>query len=97
MKIDRKEHVQCGWCFKESTLGEWNDFTFSKCVNREMKRDFTPLNDSKAFFRKSNTYYQCPKCEMWCRGSQLKIVNTDNEYLKKLGGESTITPVKDRN
>lgn len=94
MKIDKKEKVRCGWCFKDSTLGEWNDLTFSKCVNREMKRDFTQLTDSKAFFRKTNAFYICPKCFTWSRGSQLRIVDTDNEYLKKLGGEAVMAPVK---
>lgn len=97
MKIDKKEMVRCGWCFKDSTLEEWNNLTFSRCVNREMKRDFTHLTDSKAFLHKSNTFYMCPKCNAWSRGSQLRIVDTDNEFLKKLGGESVTTPIKSSN
>lgn len=97
MKIDRKEKVRCNWCFKVSTIAEWNDLTYSKCTNREMKRDFTPLSDSKAFLRNSDTFYICPCCNKWSRGSQLKIVDTDNKALLKLGGESVIDPVKHSN
>lgn len=97
MKISRNEKVRCGWCFKDSLLGEWNDLTFSKCTNREMKRDFTQLSDSKAFLHKSNTFYLCPKCNTWSRGSQLRIVDTANEALKRLGGESVTNPVKSSN
>jgi len=88
--IDKKEHIRCGWCSKISTLGEWNDLTYSKCVNREMKRAFTELTQEKAFLHKSNTFYMCPKCKTWSRGSQLAIVDTDNEKLLKLGREPTI-------
>lgn len=97
MKIDKKEIVRCGWCFKDSTLGEWNDLTYSKCTNRAMKRDFTELTDSRAFLNKSNTFYMCPKCSAWSRGSQLRIVDTDNDSLKRLGGEPVTNPIKSSN
>lgn len=97
MKISRNEKVRCAWCFKDSSLGEWNDLTFNRCTNREMKRDFTQLSDSKAFLHKSNTFYLCPKCNTWSRGSQLKIVDTDNEALKRLGGESVTNHIKSSN
>jgi hypothetical protein len=91
MIISRHEKIMCGWCAGVSTLGEWNDLTFSKCTNREMKRAFTQLTESKAFLHKSDTFYICPKCNKWSRGSQLKIVDTDNKMLLKLGGEKTIS------
>lgn len=97
MKISRTEKVRCGWCFKDSELGEWNDLTYSKCTNRQMKRDFTQLNDTKAFMHRTDSYYICPKCNTWSRGSQLKIVDTDNEQLKRLGGESVSSPIKSSN
>ena len=97
MKIDKKEKIRCGWCLKESTLGEWNDLTYSKCTNREMKRDFTQLTDSKAFLRKSDTFYLCPKCNKWSRGCQLKIVDSDNPALNRLGGESMFKTVESKN
>ena len=55
-----------------------------------MKRAFTKLTNEKAFLRKSDTFYICPKCAKWSRGSQLRIVDSDNPKLKKLGGEPAI-------
>lgn len=88
--ISRNEKISCGWCGKVSTLGEWNDLTYSRCTNREMKRAFTQLTNEKAFLRKSDTFYECPECHKWSRGSQLSIVDTNDEKLLKLGGESTM-------
>jgi len=88
--IERNEKVKCGWCNERSTLGEWNDLTYSKCTNREMKRAFTQLTNEKAFLRKSDTFYICPKCFKWSRGSQLSIVDTKDKRLLSLGGESTM-------
>ena len=85
--IDRKEHVRCGWCMHIADLGEWNDLTYSKCTNREMKRAFTQLTEEKAFYHKSDTFYLCPNCNKWSRGSQLAIVDTDDKKLLKLGRE----------
>ena len=93
MNISKQEHVRCGWCGEVSNLGEWNDLTYSKCTNREMKRAFTSLTDSKAFIRKSDTFYMCPKCSKWSRGSQLSIVDTNNPMLSKLGREPIISSV----
>jgi hypothetical protein len=75
---------------KTSSLGEWNDLTYSKCTNREMKRAFTQLTSEKAFLRKSDTFYLCPKCEKWSRGSQLSIVDTTDPKLLRLGRELTM-------
>lgn len=88
MKINKSEHVRCPWCIKVSTLEAWENLTYSKCTNREMKRDYTHLYDSKAFSRNIEAYYMCPKCGKWSKGSQLKIVDTEYEALAKLGGES---------
>ena len=85
--ISRNEHVRCGWCMKVSSLGEWNDLTYSKCTNREMKRAFTQLTSEKAFLRKSDTFYLCPHCGKWSRGSQLSIVDTEDHKLLSLGRE----------
>ena len=89
--ISREEDIRCPWCNKVSKLGIWNDLTYGKCTNREMRRAFTSLTEEKAFLRKSDTYYICPLCNKWCRGSQLSIVNTDNARLLGLGGELLIT------
>lgn len=90
MSISRKEKVRCGWCYKSANLGDWNDLTYSKCYNREMKRAFIALTDVKAFSRKADTYYMCPNCGEWSRGSQLSIIETTDEKLKKLGNEYVI-------
>lgn len=89
--IGRNEDVKCPRCNNISKLGEWNDLTYSKCVNREMKRVFTQLTQEKAFKNNTDSYYVCPICNDWSRGNQLKIVNTTNEKLLKLGGQSIMT------
>lgn len=91
--ISRDEMVECSWCGEKATLGEWNDLTYSKCTNREMKRAFTPLTSEKAFLRKSDTFYLCPKCNAWSRGCNLSIVDTDDKKLLSLGGGSAITDI----
>ncbi len=95
--LSRNLDVQCSWCGKDSALGEWNDATYAKCTNREMKRAFVPLTDKRAFLRKTDSFYICPKCLQWSRGSQLRIVHTDDRALHKLGGESIITIVSNSN
>lgn len=92
--ISREEDIKCPWCRAVNKLGVWNDLTYSKCVNREMKRAFTKLMEEKAFLTKTDTYYICPSCNKWSRGSQLSIVNTDNPKLLKLGGELIIGNTK---
>ena len=84
--------VMCPWCGVTSKLGDWNKLTFSRCINREMKRSYTDLYKKKAFLSTTPAYYLCPNCGMWPKGSQLKIVNTDDPELKKLGGEPIIKP-----
>lgn len=86
MTLDRKLNVRCTWCGKKNTLGEWNDLTYSKCTSREMRRAFMPLTDSSVFKDNTKAYYICPSCNMWNKGNQLKITDTDDENLKKLGG-----------
>lgn len=95
--LNKDTKVKCGWCDKISTVEEWNDYTFSQCISREMRRAFTPLFKRKAFRRDSNTFYRCPKCDTWSRGSQLFIVDFDNSELSELGGEPIIRIVKDTN
>lgn len=88
--IDVNEKVQCGWCGDKATLKEWDELTYSKCVNREMKRAYTPLTNEKAFSHKSKSFYECPNCHKWSRGNKLSIVDTDDTKLLKLGGEPTM-------
>lgn len=88
--INNCEEVWCPRCGKVAKLETWNSLTYSMCSTREMKRAYTQLYEKKAFKQESNTFYICPNCHQWSRGSQLKIVNTDNAELKKLGGRSII-------
>lgn len=87
MKLERNMMVRCQWCSKKSTLGDWNDLTYSKCVNREMKRLFKPLTEISEWGNKSQSFYMCPNCNMWSKGPQLKIVDTDDPKLLALGGK----------
>ena len=93
MKLSRNEDVICGWCGAINTLGKWSDLTYSKCTNREMKRAFQPLTDSKAFMKNTKSYYICPDCGKWSKGSQLKIINSDNDEVSKLGGDMTMLSI----
>lgn len=92
--LNNKLHIMCGWCGKHSELVDWNAITYEKCTNREMKRAYTQLSNERAFDKKSDTFYMCPKCEKWSRGCQLKIVDTDDERLKRLGNVPVVTSGK---
>lgn len=95
--LSRSLNVRCGWCGEVSYLGTWNDKTYEKCTNREMKRAFVALTNERAFLRKTDSFYICPCCEKWSRGSQLKIVNTEDAKLLRLGGETTVSAIKSSN
>lgn len=86
--LDNNLDVQCPLCGTSNKLKIWDDDTYGKCTNREMKRAYTHLNNSKAFKRNSDTFYICRNCKKWSRGSQLSIVNTEDKFLRSLGGES---------
>ena len=73
MKINADTNIICSYCYSESTAKEWNDLSYSKCTNREMKRAFTQLNDTKALMPKADAYYICPKCNKWNKSDTLKI------------------------
>lgn len=88
--LDDNLRIKCPWCYRDSSLIDWNDLSFSFCVNRDMKRAFTKLNNTKAFKHKKPNYYICPKCKNWSKGSQLRVTGTDDVELLKLGGESLV-------
>ncbi|MEM4385422.1 MAG: hypothetical protein QXD03_02605 [Candidatus Anstonellales archaeon] len=89
--LDKDTKILCQWCGEKSSASEWNDNTYAQCINREMRREYTPIYEEKTFKREANTFYKCPKCGIWSRGSQLKIVDTENERWLKLGGEPIIS------
>ena len=74
---NNNSQIRCTWCGKKSSLKQWDDLTYSQCTNREMKRAYTKLTDKKAFLYKSDTFYMCPKCKKWSRGSNLKILENE--------------------
>lgn len=88
MKIGSNLDIRCPWCRKVNKLGIWDLVTFKKCVTAQMKRDYQHMSDPKAYGKDTKSYYMCPKCNKWSKGSQLKFVNTDNPFLLGLGGES---------
>lgn len=88
--LSRNLDIRCQRCGGISSLGSWNDETYSLCVTREMRRTFTELTKERAFKRESDTFYKCPICGQLSRGSQL-IIESDDIKLRKLGRESIIT------
>ena len=93
--IDKNIDIECGWCQQASRAEEWEENTYKECITREMRRAYTSIYKEKAFKRKTEAFYKCPKCNKWIRGSKLKIVNTEDENLTKLGGEPIFEEVKD--
>jgi len=88
--LEKDTMIKCGWCGNKNTAEKWNDLSFSECTNREMRRAYTQIYNEKTFSRKANTFYKCPSCGMWSRGSELAIVDTDDEKLLKLGREPIV-------
>lgn len=82
--------IQCGWCKQKKEASKWEEITKAECKSREMRRAYTSVLNEKTFKRESNTFYKCPECGQWSRGCQLKIVDTDDERLLKLGGQPII-------
>ena len=78
MKIKAEQKIICSYCFRENAAKEWNDLSYSKCTNREMKRAFTKLDDTKALLPKADAYYMCPSCNKWNKSDTMRIVNDNN-------------------
>lgn len=91
--ISDLEIVRCPRCGKTSSLRDWDDKSYKACLSREMRRAFVHLKNEKAFKRSTDTFYLCPKCNNWSRGSQLTIESEDIK-LKKLGREPLFNIVK---
>lgn len=86
VEIKDTDKLVCPWCFKSHTVAEWNDGTYAKCINREMKRLFADLKDRSVYGKNSQKFYKCPNCEKWSRGNTLKFTDTEDKELLKLGG-----------
>lgn len=96
-EISRKERVRCPMCGAASSLGEWNDLTYEACTNREMRRAFMELKNPAAFKESSNKFYRCPKCLKWSSGCSLRIIDTEDSFLKSLGGKLNLKIIKREN
>lgn len=88
--LDGSINIKCQWCGVYSTIDEANELTYSKCINREMKRAYTDLHKKKAFLRDTQAYYVCPNCGRWFKGSQW-VIESDDPEISKLGGEPIIS------
>ena len=89
--LDKHLDIRCPRCGKTSKLFRWDNATYSECDTDEMKELYTHLYEEKAFLRKTDAYYICPKCHNWSRGSQLKIIGSKDIKLNALGGEPIIS------
>lgn len=87
--ISREEQVKCPRCSRVSSLGAWDDKTYGMCTSREMRRAFKSLTNEKSFKQSADTFYICPKCNSWSRGSQL-IIESEDKELRKLGRQSVV-------
>lgn len=88
--LDTSLMIKCPRCEAESTLGDWDDYSYAECITREMRRGYIPLQEKRAFNTKSGVCYKCPKCAQWIRGSQL-IIDSDDPELRKLGRKRLTT------
>lgn len=93
--LEKGIQIKCGWCDGYTKAENWEKNTYDQCKSREMRRAYTSIYNKKTFYRKANTFYKCPICDMWSRGCQLKIVGTTDKELLKLGGEPVISEVVD--
>lgn len=82
--IKDTETIVCPRCGKKHSLSEWENLTYAQCTSREMKRAYIKLSTERAYREKTNTFYLCPSCNKWSRGSQL-IIESDDPELAKLG------------
>lgn len=69
--LNKEDKVGCYWCSEVSTAENWNNATYSECTSREMRRAYTPIFNEKTFTESANTFYKCPLCGKWTRGSNL--------------------------
>ncbi|MBR1453948.1 MAG: hypothetical protein IJ593_04820 [Lachnospiraceae bacterium] len=87
-------YVKCPWCMRRISIEEVSEYTFSKCKNREMKRDFLKLTDVRAWSKTKKYYFICPECNQWASGSQYEVCSADAKY-RNLGKEPVITIKQD--
>lgn len=94
--IHEDEMIYCGWCDKPSTSKEWSESTYNACFTREQRRAFKPFNDEKMLKKTSKMYFLCPKCGMWAKGCQEKLIRTEDGVEKIYGGAPLIKVIDSR-
>ena len=62
MELNRDARIACPWCQETSTVGETDDESFAQCRNREMRREYTHMMNSKSMRADTQVYFKCPKC-----------------------------------
>lgn len=93
--IKDDELIYCGWCDKASTSKEWQEATYNACFTREQRRQFKPFNDEKMLKKNSKVYFLCPKCKMWAKGCQEKLVRVNEDGTEKVLGGTPVIKVLD--
>lgn len=95
--ISKDADIECGWCNKSNKAEVWNSISKAECTSREMKRAYKDIFNEDVFNKnKKVAWYKCPKCGLWSKGTQLKIVNTNNSRYRALGGEPVIRTINNK-
>lgn len=83
-KLSAEARVKCQWCLSDNAPKEWDSVTFSECKTREMKRSYKSIINIGSWY---DTFYKCPNCGMWSKGSQLLVLDGNGNIKRGLGGE----------
>jgi hypothetical protein len=90
MKIYSDDVFKCQYCGAPNKAITWDTETFRSCRSRIEKREFQHLNNSIAIEKDNDTYYKCPRCKKWSKGSQLVVVKARIEEVKHIKRDSII-------
>lgn len=91
MELNRDARIACPWCQETSTVGETDDESFAQCRNREMRREYTHMMNSKSMRADTQVYFKCPKCGRWAQGNQFILIDKTEPWMKNLGSCSLAT------
>lgn len=73
--ITEDTKITCHRCGKTELAIAWDAFTESKCLDREMRRHYIHITDSKVFRKSGKVYkysYCCPNCGRFVRVNDFK-------------------------
>lgn len=91
--LTKESKVRCPWCQGECKAEEWDTETYKACISREMRRAFKSVTIKQVWMDTSKHYYKCPKCSMWSKGNQLKLIDEAGKVVKGYGGKPVIKTV----